>query len=87
MESKVREERIMPADLEVGDLFRLTGTADDPEEAADDGTYEVVGLDRRTTTIGERTILVGLTTLVRRNGGEPVEMGIGPWVPLIRILP
>lgn len=82
-----REERIKPDALRVGDRFRLTGEAHDPEEAADKSTYDVVDLDRRTMTLGGRAILVGLTALVRVDGGEPVPMGIGPWVPLVRIIP
>ena len=80
--------RIMPADLKVGDFFRLTGTADDPEEAADTSTYEVVDLDFRFMEVMGKQVLVGCTILTRRSPEESLfEMGVGPWVPLLRVEP
>lgn len=77
---------IKPEDLQVGHFFRLTGTADDPEEAADTNTYEVVDLDMRWTEMAGRKILIGCTVLTRRSPEEaPFPMGIGPWVPLFQV--
>lgn len=78
--------RIMPENLQIGYFFRLTGTANDPAEAADSSIYEVLDLDMKWVEMADRKILIGCTVLTRRNPEEtPFPMGIGPWVPLFQV--
>lgn len=75
-----RETFIMPEDLKVGDTFRLTGTAEDPEEAADTRHFTVRELHPQfsgsiLTRLG---VVVEVDSVLRR-------LAIGPWVPLIRV--
>lgn len=78
--------RIMPEDLVVGVSFRLTGDAEDPNEAADTNLYEVMSLDAKYSDGPGRPILVGLVALVRIGEGAPFPMRIGPWVPLLLVV-
>lgn len=83
----MEETRIMPDDLKIGDRYRLTGDACNPEEAADKRIFEVIDLDRRVATFEGKEVLVGLSALVRCEP-KPAPLRIvhiGPWVPLIRL--
>jgi len=72
-----------PAELEPGDHFRIAAAAD-PEELKD--FYEVMCIETKSVRIRDRDVVIGISMTVKVNGqGEPVPLGIGPWVEIERI--
>lgn len=74
----------MPEDLKVGDTFRLTGHAEDPEEAADTRHFIVRKLCPQYVSVGGTPILSFLHMVVDAQG-KTLPLGIGAWVPLVRV--